>query len=224
MNTTTDREYLTIEESGKRAHVTTRTIHRWIKSGALPAKRYGGRWRIDPVDLDQFGKVNAPTEPERGAAFLTAQWHGLQNPLLPDESFWLVSFHHKNDPAFKGELQLYRKDEDSLGVGETLHAFFFHRLSILYGRFYATKDKRAEVLNILNEYLLSRNKWRFYSGPTVVNGQISAPEKDTTEIKFAWIEMLRDEIEKHQGAVDVDLFPLRKKIEEMEANNEQANK
>jgi excisionase family DNA binding protein len=52
--------WLTVAEAAEAKNVTTRTVHRWIKSDILPAQRIGvgrGNIRINPTDL---AVVDAP--------------------------------------------------------------------------------------------------------------------------------------------------------------------
>ncbi|HEU4672404.1 MAG TPA: biotin carboxylase N-terminal domain-containing protein [Candidatus Limnocylindrales bacterium] len=45
---------LTPREAAARLGATTRTVQRWIATGALPARRVGGRWRVATDALDAF--------------------------------------------------------------------------------------------------------------------------------------------------------------------------
>lgn len=53
-----DKSYFTIYEVADLMQLSHKTIRRMIKSGELPAKRYGNRWRIRVDDLVKF------TEPD----------------------------------------------------------------------------------------------------------------------------------------------------------------
>ena len=47
----------TIEQTAKHLGSSTRTIHRWIKSGDLTAHRIGHQLRISELDLQTFIKT-----------------------------------------------------------------------------------------------------------------------------------------------------------------------
>lgn len=48
---------LTITEAAELKGVSTKTVRRWIASGALPAYRYSAQIvRIRPADLDRVGR------------------------------------------------------------------------------------------------------------------------------------------------------------------------
>ena len=49
-----DRKMLSIRAVADHLDVSTKTIRRWIDRGGLPAFKLGGRWRIDPDDLERF--------------------------------------------------------------------------------------------------------------------------------------------------------------------------
>jgi excisionase family DNA binding protein len=41
------------------AGVTTRQLREWIDTGKLPAWKVGGKWRINPADLDKLVQPSA---------------------------------------------------------------------------------------------------------------------------------------------------------------------
>lgn len=57
-------DFYTIYEVADLLKLSDRTIQRMIKAGELPAKKYGGGWRIKADDLKQFlddpGRETAP--------------------------------------------------------------------------------------------------------------------------------------------------------------------
>jgi excisionase family DNA binding protein len=60
---------LTVPEVARLAGVTTSTLWRDIRRGALPAAWAGGRWLIDPKDLAAWRRAKAPVGgPDRPAA------------------------------------------------------------------------------------------------------------------------------------------------------------
>ena len=69
----TAAELFTINQSAALLGVTTRTIHRWIEEGKLPAFKLGGRWRISQEDARNMLKPPAP---------LTLIYEGLVDPLF----------------------------------------------------------------------------------------------------------------------------------------------
>jgi allophanate hydrolase subunit 2 len=61
----TDTSPLSIAGAAQKAKVSTRTIFSWIQDGIatkngdriqLKATKKGGRWEIDPPDLDEFSR------------------------------------------------------------------------------------------------------------------------------------------------------------------------
>lgn len=56
---TVSTPYLTPVQIAERLNVTRRTVTSWCESGRLRASRVGGRWRIDPADLEAF--LQTPT-------------------------------------------------------------------------------------------------------------------------------------------------------------------
>lgn len=49
-----DRDFFTIYEVADMMGFHWRTIQRMVKSGELPAKKYGKAWRIRKADLEAF--------------------------------------------------------------------------------------------------------------------------------------------------------------------------
>ena len=49
-----DSSFMTVEEVAKLMKLHETTIRRMIKSGELPAKKYGSAWRIKVEDLIKF--------------------------------------------------------------------------------------------------------------------------------------------------------------------------
>jgi len=47
-----DRRFVTAEETAERLRVTLNTVYRWCRSGRLPARKFGGQWRIDSSALE----------------------------------------------------------------------------------------------------------------------------------------------------------------------------
>ena len=45
---------LTLSEAARLLQVSTRTLHRMIRSGALPALKVGGQWRVRETQLQQW--------------------------------------------------------------------------------------------------------------------------------------------------------------------------
>jgi acetyl-CoA/propionyl-CoA carboxylase biotin carboxyl carrier protein len=54
---------LSPSEVARRLGTSTRSVQRWIASGAMPARRIGGRWR---VASDAIGAFETPGEPQTG--------------------------------------------------------------------------------------------------------------------------------------------------------------
>jgi excisionase family DNA binding protein len=60
-----DRRLLTIADVCEKLQVSTPTVRRWIKSGALMSRRLGRQIRIRPCDLEAFVDAGAtPTTPD----------------------------------------------------------------------------------------------------------------------------------------------------------------
>lgn len=58
--------FLSPQEVGDMLHIGKSTIHRWILSGALPAKRIGKQWRVAMNDIEAiFLSDERPGEPDR---------------------------------------------------------------------------------------------------------------------------------------------------------------
>jgi excisionase family DNA binding protein len=57
---------LTVEQAAVRESVSTRTVHRWIKAGALGegAWKVGAAWRIDPAALEARRATPRPARSE----------------------------------------------------------------------------------------------------------------------------------------------------------------
>jgi excisionase family DNA binding protein len=55
---------LTPREAAARLGATTRTVQRWIASGALPARRVGGRWRVANDAIDAFARTDGDRTPD----------------------------------------------------------------------------------------------------------------------------------------------------------------
>lgn len=45
---------LTLSEAAQLLQVSTRTLHRMIRSGDLPALKVGGQWRVRETQLEQW--------------------------------------------------------------------------------------------------------------------------------------------------------------------------
>ena len=45
---------LTLSEAAQLLQVSTRTLHRMIRSGDLPALKVGGQWRVREIQLEQW--------------------------------------------------------------------------------------------------------------------------------------------------------------------------
>ncbi len=45
---------LTLSEAAELLHVSTRTLHRMIRNGELPAFKVGGQWRMRESQLQQW--------------------------------------------------------------------------------------------------------------------------------------------------------------------------
>ena len=50
------KEMLTIKQAAEVLDMSTRSIHRYIKSGKLKAFMVGNKWRFLPEDIDRFIK------------------------------------------------------------------------------------------------------------------------------------------------------------------------
>jgi len=48
------RSWITAAEAARRIGVHKRTVIRWIWAGELKARPIGGRWAIEPRDLEEF--------------------------------------------------------------------------------------------------------------------------------------------------------------------------
>ncbi len=65
MPTTAEKKQLTVPQAAKREKVDPETVGRWIRLGIqgrsgetirLSARKRGGRWVINPADLDDFSR------------------------------------------------------------------------------------------------------------------------------------------------------------------------
>ena len=197
--------------------VNIRTVQTWVRKGVLPARRLGGRWLIDPDDARKLLKpiIPAQTSFDDGVlaktSHLTVEWCGRQNPLLPpEEQAWLVQYHDKSGVTRRKSIAL---DNDL--------TFFFGFQLRLYGRLYATRDNRVELLELLDEILTHRpsgggEELRFFLiRETDSDGENreEISREEITLLLFGWCQLLRDAIASGTGDVDVDLFPLRKQLD-----------
>ncbi len=53
-NTFANIRLLTLSEAAQLLHVSTRTLHRMIQSGNLPALKVGGQWRVRESQLQRW--------------------------------------------------------------------------------------------------------------------------------------------------------------------------
>lgn len=53
-NSADDREYLTTYRAGRVLGVTAQTVRRWIRAGALRAKRHGRNYLVPRQAIDNF--------------------------------------------------------------------------------------------------------------------------------------------------------------------------
>jgi len=58
-----DRRFVTAEETAERLRVTLNTVYRWCRSGRLPARKFGGQWRIDSSALEGLGYPGPKSKP-----------------------------------------------------------------------------------------------------------------------------------------------------------------
>ena len=49
-----DDEFYTLEEIAERLKVVYMTVYRWVKSGKLPAYKFGKQYRIKKNDIQKF--------------------------------------------------------------------------------------------------------------------------------------------------------------------------
>jgi 3-methylcrotonyl-CoA carboxylase alpha subunit len=54
---------LSPSEAARQLGTSTRTVQRWIRTGRLPARRVGGRWRVAFGAIGAFGATASPTTP-----------------------------------------------------------------------------------------------------------------------------------------------------------------
>jgi len=52
---TSNRRFVTAEETAEILRVTPNTVYRWCRSGRLQARKFGGQWRIDSSTLEGLG-------------------------------------------------------------------------------------------------------------------------------------------------------------------------
>ena len=57
---TSNRRFVTAEETAEILRVTPNTVYRWCRSGRLQARKFGGQWRIDGSTLEGLS-YHAPT-------------------------------------------------------------------------------------------------------------------------------------------------------------------
>ena len=65
MNVADRKKMLTPQDVAEWANVSERTVRREIEAGRLPARRFGAKWRIDPDDLEAWGRSN-PADDDNG--------------------------------------------------------------------------------------------------------------------------------------------------------------
>jgi MerR family transcriptional regulator, light-induced transcriptional regulator len=86
---------LTLHEAADRLGVHYMTVYRRVRLGMLPARKVGGTWRIDPVDLTEPGSGSAGStaaavgqpQPTRGGKRRRAPWPGrLRERMLAGDA------------------------------------------------------------------------------------------------------------------------------------------
>jgi excisionase family DNA binding protein len=60
-----DKQLLTVKDVARQVQVDTRTVHRWIGSGELPAIDIGRGYRIKQEDLDAFLEKRRKHPPQK---------------------------------------------------------------------------------------------------------------------------------------------------------------
>lgn len=55
-----DRSFYTLYEVAEMLNFHYNTVRRMIKAGELPAKKYGGQWRVRVEDLRRFTTPSSP--------------------------------------------------------------------------------------------------------------------------------------------------------------------
>ncbi len=60
---TGNKRFVTAEETAGSLQVTLNTVYRWCRSGRLPARKFGGQWRIDSSVLEGFGYPGPKNKP-----------------------------------------------------------------------------------------------------------------------------------------------------------------
>jgi excisionase family DNA binding protein len=63
-----DIQLMTLAEAAELLQVSTRTLHRMIRSAELPAFKVGGQWRVRESQLQQWieHRESSPGEAEKG--------------------------------------------------------------------------------------------------------------------------------------------------------------
>ncbi len=72
---------ITLEDAAASLGVHYMTAYRYIRVGRLPAEQRGGRWWVDPADVDRL-RTAAPAAPGRGGAQSKRRWVGPRDRLL----------------------------------------------------------------------------------------------------------------------------------------------
>jgi excisionase family DNA binding protein len=60
---TSNRRFVTAEETAGSLQVTLNTVYRWCRSGRLPARKFGGQWRIDSSALEGLSYPGPKSKP-----------------------------------------------------------------------------------------------------------------------------------------------------------------
>jgi excisionase family DNA binding protein len=68
-NAQSDIRLLTLSEAAELLQVSTRTLHRMIRTAELPAFKVGGQWRVRETQLRQWieHQENPPDDTEKGS-------------------------------------------------------------------------------------------------------------------------------------------------------------
>jgi excisionase family DNA binding protein len=68
-NAQSDIRLLTLSEAAELLQVSTRTLHRMIRTAGLPAFKVGGQWRVRETQLRQWieHQENPPDDTEKGS-------------------------------------------------------------------------------------------------------------------------------------------------------------
>jgi len=88
LESSTLSEKLTPQEVAEAFKVSKRTVYKWLRNGEIPGRKFGGVWRTDPDDLEEFIKdgshpethMNGSTEPH------ASESQGEAEPQLGDDS------------------------------------------------------------------------------------------------------------------------------------------